>query len=175
MKNIILQGLPGIGKTTLTKKIANKLKDMAVEVTGFYTEELRDKNNYRLGFDVVTLDNHRGILARKSVESESKYKVGSYNVHLEEFEKIALPIFDNVKSIVIIDEIGKMELFSKEFERKVQNVIDDLNITVVATVPLKGGGPLIQKLKNNNSHHLITVNAQNRDKLLEEIMSIITK
>jgi nucleoside-triphosphatase THEP1 len=80
MKNIILQGLPGndvsavtlfnfvvagIGKTTLTKKIANKLKDMAVEVTGFYTEELRDKNNYRLGFDVVTLDNHRGILARK--------------------------------------------------------------------------------------------------------------
>jgi nucleoside-triphosphatase THEP1 len=50
-----------------------------------------------------------------------------------------------------------MELFSKEFERKVQNVIDDLNITVVATVPLKGGGPLIQKLKNNNSHHLITV------------------
>jgi nucleoside-triphosphatase THEP1 len=50
-----------------------------------------------------------------------------------------------------------MELFSKEFERKVQNVIDDLNITVVATVPLKGGGPLIQKLKNNHFHHLITV------------------
>jgi nucleoside-triphosphatase THEP1 len=35
------------------------------------------------------------------VEGESKYKVGSYNVHLEEFEKIALPIFDNVGNVVV--------------------------------------------------------------------------
>ena len=55
----------GIGKTTLTKKIATKLKDMALEVTGFYTEELRDSKNYRIGFDIVTLDNVRGVLARK--------------------------------------------------------------------------------------------------------------
>ncbi|XP_044259956.1 nucleoside-triphosphatase THEP1 [Tribolium madens] len=175
MKNIILQGLPGIGKTTLTKKIANKLKEMAIDITGFYTEELRE-NNYRIGFDVVTLDNKRGILARKSnAEDNSKYKVGNYSVHIEEFEKMVLPIFENVKSIIIIDEIGKMELFSKKFQANIERVITDDNIRIVATVPLKATLPLIQKIKNNNSSHLITVNAGNRDKLLDEIIPLITK
>nr|XP_008201729.1 PREDICTED: nucleoside-triphosphatase THEP1 [Tribolium castaneum] len=175
MKNIILQGLPGVGKTTLTKKIANKLKDLAVDVTGFYTEELRE-NNYRIGFDVVTLDNKRGILARKTNAGDnSKYKVGNYSVHIEEFEKLVLPIFDNVKSIIIIDEIGKMEMFSKTFQANVERVITDKSIRVVATVPLKASLPLVQKIKNSNTSRLITVSAGNRDRLLDEIIPLLTK
>lgn len=38
---------------------------MAIEVSGFYTEEIRNNQNYRIGFDIVTLDNKRGVLARK--------------------------------------------------------------------------------------------------------------
>lgn len=56
--------LIGIGKTTLVKKICEKLQSKNVEINGFYTEELRD-NNSRIGFDVVTLtDGKRTQLAR---------------------------------------------------------------------------------------------------------------
>ncbi|XP_063908874.1 nucleoside-triphosphatase THEP1 isoform X2 [Zophobas morio] len=147
---------------------------MALEVTGFYTEELRDSKNYRIGFDIVTLDNVRGVLARKSnAGSESKYKVGSYNVHIEEFEKVALPIFNKTSSILIIDEIGKMELLSKKFEAKIKTVLTGQKGKIIATVPLKGGGPLVQKLKSDTSNHLFTVNVANRDNLVEEIIPLI--
>lgn len=53
----------GIGKTTLIKKIHSALSKTGVEVRGFYTEELRESGQ-RIGFDVVTLDGNRGLLAR---------------------------------------------------------------------------------------------------------------
>lgn len=54
----------GVGKTTLVKKIVKHLKSHNIECSGFYTEEIRN-NNYRVGFDIVTLDGTRAILARK--------------------------------------------------------------------------------------------------------------
>src|SRR6218665_1766536 len=53
----------GIGKTTLIHKACQTLKQQGVPLQGFYTEELRDRGQ-RIGFDVVTLDGHRGQLAR---------------------------------------------------------------------------------------------------------------
>lgn len=40
------------------------LKAQGIECSGFYTEEIRN-NASRVGFDIVTLNGERGILARK--------------------------------------------------------------------------------------------------------------
>nr|CAD7407839.1 unnamed protein product [Timema poppensis] len=53
----------GIGKTTLIKTVSKLLIDKKVTIAGFYTEEIRNAGK-RIGFDVVTLDGKRGILAR---------------------------------------------------------------------------------------------------------------
>lgn len=53
----------GVGKTTLVKKVCDKLEEMNFECQGFYTEEIRE-DGQRVGFDVVTLDGKRGPLAR---------------------------------------------------------------------------------------------------------------
>ena len=53
----------GVGKTTLVRKVCEKLEDKNWECQGFYTEELRVDGD-RVGFDVVTMDGHRGPLAR---------------------------------------------------------------------------------------------------------------
>ena len=39
-KNILITGLPGVGKTTLIKKLTEALKDF--DPVGFYTEEIRE-------------------------------------------------------------------------------------------------------------------------------------
>jgi len=112
---ISLTGRPGIGKTTAIKRIIEKLKDRAV---GFYTEEIRHpETKKRLGFKVITTDGNEGILAEKF--KPSKFKVGSYGVNVEDFENLVIPVLEKAfkerDKIIVIDEIGKMELFSDKF------------------------------------------------------------
>ena len=92
---IIDKFLKGVGKTTLLKKLYEKLSlDTSKNLKGFYTEEIRDNSNSRIGFDVIDFkDNKRAPLARLSSDVNiSIPKVGKYSIDLISFEKTALPI-----------------------------------------------------------------------------------
>ena len=61
----------GIGKTTLIKQVCLNLEKHRdnIDMSGFYTEEVREGGRgrgrgVRIGFDVVTLNGERGVLAR---------------------------------------------------------------------------------------------------------------
>uniref|UniRef100_A0A1Y1K6A1 AAA+ ATPase domain-containing protein n=1 Tax=Photinus pyralis TaxID=7054 RepID=A0A1Y1K6A1_PHOPY len=155
-KHLLITGPPGIGKTTLIQKIHVKLKERGIPVIGFYTEELRNQFKRREGFDVVTLDGKRGRLARTServlADDPRTCRVGQYYVFPDEFENLVLPMFKDVKeTVLVIDEIGKMELFSKKFAQEVRNVFQRTDLCILATVPIKSGGmPLIELLTSNN-------------------------
>ena len=93
---------------------------------------MRGKDGKRLGFDVVTLDGkERAPLARvsNSPGNQTGPKVGQYSVNVTEFEKIALrSLNDDVlrgASLVIVDEVGKMESFSKKFQARVKQIFDE--------------------------------------------------
>ncbi|MGE5831636.1 MAG: nucleoside-triphosphatase, partial [Methanomicrobiales archaeon] len=51
IKNILVTGAPGCGKTTLVRRVAENLE--AIPVAGFYTEEIREKGE-RVGFALVS-------------------------------------------------------------------------------------------------------------------------
>lgn len=53
----------GAGKTTVVIKICELLANARIPLTGFYTKELRSGNS-RTGFDIFTVDNKHGPLAR---------------------------------------------------------------------------------------------------------------
>jgi nucleoside-triphosphatase THEP1 len=63
---LLLTGMPGCGKTTMIKKLVAELSKTSSnpKVSGFYTEEARNSENSRVGFDVVTLDGKRCPLAK---------------------------------------------------------------------------------------------------------------
>lgn len=167
--------MPGCGKTTIIKKIIEDLRKKEItKVKGFYTTECRDNNGERSGFDIFTLDGLTSALARinSSTNKTSVYKVGKYNVYIDEFEKMCMKYVEsNDGSLLIIDEIGKMELLSKRFEGAIKNILKiDENLKVLATVPFKSTSSLIDQLKNRKENvKIFHITKSNRDNIYSEI------
>jgi nucleoside-triphosphatase len=189
--HIILTGPPGVGKTTLITKICAILKEQAsqplrkVNIAGFYTSEIREGGS-RVGFQVVTLDGEIGILSH--VNSKSPKRIGRFGVEFAEFEKVALPQFElerlkategdnGALNILVIDEIGKMELFSEPFKSAVRQALATPNLVILATIPIKStrGAPIhfVEDIRNAPTSQVRAVNVGNRNALVQEIVDKI--
>ncbi|GFS52459.1 cancer-related nucleoside-triphosphatase homolog [Trichonephila inaurata madagascariensis] len=175
-RHVLLTGPPGIGKTTVTQKLCEVLKERNVPFQGFFTEEVRNGRE-RIGFDVVSTFGRHGPLARISNPSVTGPKVGKYTVDVSSFEALALPVFDCApSSILILDEIGKMESFSKPFLAKTREVFTKDNIRIVATIPVaRNALPLVDELRKRKDCLLIQVSRENRDDLPMEIIQHLLK
>ncbi|HLG29501.1 MAG TPA: NTPase [Candidatus Brocadiales bacterium] len=179
LKNVLITGSPGIGKTTVIKNvlpliphspfIKGGLRGIA---GGFFTEEIRVKGG-REGFAVETLDGQKGILAH--VNFKSPFKVGKYGVDVQSFEKIAIPAIELAikdKELIVIDEIGKMELFSERFK---EAVIKALNSDKpVLGVIKKGSDGFINAIKARSDVKIFTITYGNRNTIPAEIARIIS-
>ena len=169
-KNILLTGLPGVGKTTLIRRLSEELKNL--HPAGFYTEEIREEG-VRKGFELIGLDGKKGLLSH--VEIKSPYRVGKYKVDVKGFEGFldSIAFFAPETKLIIIDEIGKMECLSPEFKRLIKEILDSGKM-VIATIAFKGSG-LIEEIKKRNDVRLFEITEKNRDSLLSEIFSYLKK
>lgn len=154
---LLCTGQPSCGKTTLVKKALDRIiewqdnRTHAAVVSGFYTDEVLDANGRRVGFDIVGIaSKKRGILARKGGLPSSCPKTGQYSVDVASFEDIALTELDTLQSsssvkssgskeddtsqIIIIDEIGRMELHSNKCQAAVEKLLQHPNILVVGAI-----------------------------------------
>lgn len=171
-QHIFLTGPPGVGKTTIIQKVCEELKSKSILVKGFYTSELREDGK-RVGFDVISVDGHRCPLAR--IGGSSGPRVGQYVVDVDSFESVALPILQSkTNPVTVLDEIGKMELFSQKFRLAVKNVFA-LNTMILGTIPVQKGRPipLVEFVRTHPSVKLITVDMKNRDTLPQEIVCLL--
>ncbi|CAO1414075.1 unnamed protein product [Diamesa serratosioi] len=183
---ILITGMPGVGKTTIIKKLLNDLTTNNIQCKGFYTEEKRNPNNVRIGFNVTKTDGVEGTLARISFSSEiidppktgTKFQVSKYVVYVNEFENMCLKLVDceEENAIIIIDEVGKMELLSKEFESAIGNLLKSKkNLRVIATIPLKFNHTSIKDMKKHKNSNLFNVTNVNRDNVYLAILEDVRK
>jgi nucleoside-triphosphatase len=169
-KNILITGLPGVGKTTLIKKLSQELRDF--HPVGFYTEEIREKG-IRKGFELISLDGRRGLLSHINVKSP--FSVGKYKVDVKGFEEFlhSIQFFGHTVSLIIIDEIGKMECLSERFKKLLRELLDSKKV-VVATIALKGGG-LIEEIKKRDDTKIFEITYGNRESLLFGILKDVKR
>ncbi len=121
MKNVcLLTGPPRAGKTTLIKQVVADFKGKAC---GFYTEEIRE-NDERQGFQLVTLDGRTVLLSH--IDFNSPYRVGKYGVNIEGLEEVGVTALLRGQincDLVVVDEIGKMEMLSLKFRSAIEEMI----------------------------------------------------
>jgi nucleoside-triphosphatase len=165
VKNLLVTGRPGVGKTSLVQKVVAQLRGW--NISGFTTGELRDARGQRVGFAVVTLDGQRGILAH--VKYHDGPRVGRYRVDVPAFEALALPSLSLAAGteLLVADEIGKMECFSKAFKERIVRVLDS-SLPVLATIALQSDS-FMHTIKQRPDVDLLEVTVQNRDRLVSEL------
>ena len=161
VNNILVTGPPRSGKSTLIEKVVQKISRPA---TGFFTQELREKGR-RVGFSITTIEGKTGVLAHQSIRST--FKVGKYGVNLEDLDQIAVPSMlpSTLDQIVVVDEIGKMECFSRLFKETLLKVLSAENL-VIGSVAIKGDR-FIQSIKQRDDVSLVSITEKTRDAALQ--------
>jgi len=168
IKNIFISGKPGCGKTSLIIEI---IKELNLDAGGFYTSEIREGGT-RKGFKIITLDGQEGILAHVNVESP--YQVSKYKVNIKDLEEIGVnSILKALKKnkIAVLDEIGKMELFSAKFKKAVEAALNSKN-KVLGTIKLTPDS-FTSKIENRLDTKIFYLTKENREKIKKEIIRLL--
>lgn len=175
---VLVTGQPNSGKTFLVKKITEALLKHSVSISGFYTDEVLHAGK-RIGFDVVTIPGgRRGVLARKSKQGKyAKFpRVGAYSVDVDSFENLALPALEpaDPSTILVVDEIGRMELKSTRFKDTIDRILNDPQRRVFGaiTAPIYGHRvPFCDSItERTNDVETHRIKKSNRDQVREMLL-----
>jgi nucleoside-triphosphatase len=166
--NILVTGLPGVGKTTFIINLANELKDLPV--AGFYTAEIREEG-VRKGFELVSLDGRKSILSHVDIKGD--HRVGRYGVDVKGFEVFldSLDLTHSDADVLVIDEVGKMECYSDKFRHLITCLLDSRK-PLAATISLRGEG-LISQIKRRPDVLILTLAATNRESAAIEVANSV--
>lgn len=171
-KNILITGRPRVGKSTIIRRVVERLRLLGyTKIGGFYTSEMV-KDGRRAGFVINTLDGRSGRLAE--IGLASRFTLGKYGIDMAAFEAIALSSLEeaiNLGYLVVIDEIGFMELKSRRFRELVSNALT-LSPPVIATI-MRSNFDFPGTIKAREDVTLITVRVENRDRVVDQIVEMV--
>jgi nucleoside-triphosphatase THEP1 len=141
----IISGKISAGKTTFTKKLAVELKRHNVRVGGIISEKVVSDSQV-IGYDLIDIETNDSEIFLRRSDDVVKERIGRFGIFAGGIER-GIAILTRVKqsdnSIVIIDEVGALELGDKGWS-----------------------GCLEEILKSSNKQLLIIV----RENLLEEVI-----
>jgi nucleoside-triphosphatase len=161
----LLTGEPGVGKTTL---IRQALGGARIKAGGFFTEEIRDRG-VRQGFRITTLDGQSAILAH--TDFKSPHRVSKYGVDVTGLDSVGVTALKAAMrdcDVVVVDEIGKMELFSPSFKDTVLQALDG-GKRVLGTIMLTSH-PVADDIKRHPNVAVVSVTRANREQVLSRIV-----
>jgi len=156
---VLLTGSPGTGKTTLTGRVVDALRERGETMAGFMTFEIR-RGGRRTGFTIRGIG---GLERRLAVRGEDPPKVGPYSVDLRAFEEVAILELENgleLGSTLVVDEIGKMELLSRAFRELVPRIFEAPRVLATAG---DHHDPVLDGVRRRRDVHVLAVHGRDTD------------
>lgn len=170
----LLTGPPGVGKSTLVSKVLFRLKSAGIIVGGCTTREKR-VGGARVGFEVHDLTSGRtGELA--STTTRIGPRVGRYRVNLTDLARVGaagVGAAAESSELIVVDEVGPMELVSPEFRKAVQKCIAS-GKPMLAVVHERLEDDLLTELRSK-AESTLTLSVENREAAAEELSAAMLK
>ncbi|UCD21400.1 MAG: NTPase [Chloroflexota bacterium] len=163
---LLLTGQPGAGKTAIIKQTLDKTR---VKAAGFYTEEIRT-GGIRQGFRIVTLDGQEAILAHVGISSS--HQVSKYRVDVDALDRVGVSALRQAVQefdLVVIDEIGKMELLSSQFREAVTHALNS-DKKVLGTI-MFNPHPFANDVKRRPEVEILLVTRDSRIDVAEKVLN----
>jgi len=151
LRIFLITGPPASGKTSLLREIIAFLEKHGKKISGILCEEFRE-GNIRKGFRLFDIRSKRfGILA--SVDIRSPFRVSKYGVNIKDLNDIGVSALRRAliddSDVVVIDEIGKMELISQAFVSVVRDLVESKK-TIIGIIPIKIVHPIIKEIRERS-------------------------
>jgi nucleoside-triphosphatase len=150
-----------------------KLEEMEYRIGGMVTDCIV-KNGTRVGFSVRNwCTDDSKIMSH--VDYDSKIKVGKYGIDLEALESVGVPAIRSAiegADVIIIDEIGKMEVECDAFISAVKDALD-ADKSLLMTLHKKSRNPLLQDIRRRDDVRILEVTPVNRNLLPYKIIKLL--
>ena len=174
-----ITGSPGIGKTTVLLRTVENLEKDGGKIGGMISREVREEGN-RVGFEILDFETKkRGWLAR--VNQPSGPQVGKYRVNLNDLEAVGAGAIRNAVAraqVIIIDEVGPMELHSLAFKEAVVQALGS-DKPVLGVVHQRARDPLIDLIRRRTDAEISEVTCANRENahklLIDKVNQLLKK
>ncbi len=158
--NLLLTGTSGVGKSTVIQRTLSLLSSPA---EGFFSTEILEGKRH-LGFRIITPSGEEAILAHR--EFQGGPRLGPYGVDLEALERVGIAALrralSDKNSLIVLDEIGKMEMKSEIFGEVVFECLEDPR----RLLGVMGKGIAEEeKIRRRSDVLCLEVTVQNRDEL----------
>jgi len=168
-----ITGLPGAGKTHALIKVIEMLEAEEIIVGGIITEPIIEDNR-RIGFSVMDWrTKQKSVLAH--TEIQSKFMVGKFGVDLTILESVGVAALMRAceeANVIVIDEVGKMEVESEKFVGAVKFALD-VEKPMLLTLHKKSRNPLLQDIRRRDDVRILEVTPINRNLLPYKIMKLM--
>ncbi|HEY6238900.1 MAG TPA: NTPase [Thermoplasmata archaeon] len=169
-----ITGLPGSGKTQTLLRIIQLLEEEGVQVGGMVTEPIVEKQR-RTGFQITNwLTKEHAVFAHEGLKS--RVRSGRYGVNLSALEDLGTRSLKDARDgadVIVIDEVGKMEVESEVFTKAVTDALD-ANKSIVMTLHKKSRNPLLQDIRRRDELRLLEVTPVNKNLLAFKIVRLLT-
>ena len=169
-----ITGLPGSGKTQTLLRIIQLLEQEGIKVGGVVTEPIVEKNRRR-GFQITDwMTKDHEIFAHEDLKS--RVRSGRYGINVAALEGLgtrALAEARESADVIVIDEVGKMEVESEVFTRAIVDTLGT-NKSIVMTLHKKSRNPLLQDIRRRDELRLLEVTPVNKNLLAFKVVHLLT-